>query len=104
MRGHLKALTEAMQHMSAGEYELAAVVTEDNYGLTPGKAEYCRESIFTKDASIAAASLPPQPPDAVRAMFAGMQQAAGAFVKAARETHRTGDPAPAWKSLSVLGG
>jgi hypothetical protein len=74
MRGHLKALIEAMQHMSAGEYALAAMVTEDNYGLAPGKPEYCREPLFTKDASITAAGLPPPPPEAVRGMFSGMQQ------------------------------
>jgi hypothetical protein len=104
MRGHLKALVEAMQHMSVGKYALAAAVTEDNYGLAPGKEEYCREPLFTKDASSAAATLPPQPPEPVRAMFSGMQEAARAFVRAARNVPRTGDPTPAWKSLAALAG
>ncbi len=47
------------------ELQLAARVTEDNYGLAPGKPEYCREPLFTKDASITAAGLPPPPPEAV---------------------------------------
>jgi hypothetical protein len=103
MRGHLKALIEAMQHMSAGEYSLAARVTEDNYGLAPGKPEYCREPLFTKDASIIAAGLPPPPPEAVRGMFSGMQQAAAVFVDEARDAQRSGNPASAWKSLAALG-
>jgi len=104
MRGHLRTLVDAMQHLSAGDYVRAAEVTEDNYGLTRGQSEYCREPLFTKEASMAAATLPPQPPEPVRALFGEMQVAATAFARAAREAQRTGDSGPAWKSLAVLGG
>ena len=93
-----------MQHLSAGDFARAAEVTEDNYGLTRGESEYCREPLFTKAASMAAATLPPQPPEPVRALFGEMKVAATAFARAAREAQWTGDAAPAWKSLAVFGG
>jgi cytochrome c556 len=104
MRGHLQSLTESMRHLSNGEFDAAAAAAESNFGLAPGTTEYCREPIFTKDDSERAATLPPSPPPAVRAMFDEMHTAARAFVIDARAASRTKDPTAAWKSLAALGG
>ena len=104
MRGHLQSLTESMRRLSNGEFDAAAAAAESNFGLAPGTTEYCREPIFTKDDSERAATLPPSPPPAVRAMFDEMHTAARAFVIDARAASRTKDPTAAWKSLAALGG
>jgi hypothetical protein len=104
MRGHLRSLTDSMRQLSNGEFEVAAVSTESNFGLAPGSVEYCREPLFTKKDSVRAAALPPSPPPEVRAMFDEMHAAARGFVVNAREAARTKDPAAAWKSLAALGG
>jgi hypothetical protein len=104
MRGHLQSLTESMRHLSNGEFEAAAAAAEANFGLAPGTVEYCRESLFTKEDSERAATLPPSPPSEVRAMFDEMHRAARAFVMDARAASRTKDPTAAWKSLAALGG
>jgi|HubBroStandDraft_5_1064220.scaffolds.fasta_scaffold00318_16 hypothetical protein len=104
MRGHLRSLTESMQHLSNGEFEAAAAAAETNFGLAPGTVEYCRELLFTKEDSERAAMLPPPPPPEVRAMFDEMHSAARAFVIAARAASRSKDPAAAWRSLAALGG
>jgi hypothetical protein len=104
MRGHLRSLTESMQHLSSGEFEAAAAAAESNYGLSPGAVEYCREPLFTKEDSVRAATLLPSPPSEVRAMFDEMHAAARIFVTDARVASRTNDPAAAWKSLAALGG
>jgi hypothetical protein len=74
MRGHLQSLTEAMRHLSNGEFEAAAAAAESNFGLAPGAVEYCREPPFTKENSLRAAMLPPSPPPEVRAIRAGRLQ------------------------------
>jgi hypothetical protein len=102
MRGHLQSLIESMRHLASGEYEAAAAATEDHYGLRPGTAEYCREPLFTKEASVSAATLPPAPPEAVSAMFVNMHDAARQFAAEARKARNTGDPTPAWKSLAAV--
>jgi hypothetical protein len=104
MRGHLRALTESMRHLSNGEYEAAAAATESNFGLAPGTVEYCREPLFTRRDSERAATLPPSPPPEVHAMFDEMHAAARTFVIDARAAFRTNNPADAWKSLAALGG
>ncbi len=103
MRGHLQSLTESMRHLSNGEFEAAAVAAEANFGLAPGTVEYCREPLFTKEASERAATLPPAPPTEVRAMFDAMHSAARTFVTDARAASLSKDPTAAWKSLAALG-
>jgi hypothetical protein len=104
MRGHLNALVQVMQHMSAGEYQQAATLAEHNFGLVENQPEFCHEALFTKESSIAAATLPPQPPQVVREMFRVMRETAAQFVRTARAVPHGGDPAVAWSALAKLGG
>jgi cytochrome c556 len=104
MRGHLSALVQVMQHMSAGEYPQAAALAERNFGLVANQPEFCHEPLFSKEASLAAATLAPQPPEAVRAMFRVMRTTAAQFVRAARAVPPGGNPAAAWSALAKLGG
>ena len=104
MRGHLTSLVETMQRMSAGEFENAASEVEEHYGLRPSVVEFCHEPIFSKEASVAAAKLPPNPPEPVRAMFVAMKVASQHFVDEARHAGSTGDPKAAWAALSTLAG
>jgi hypothetical protein len=102
MRGHLQSLIDSMRYLASGEYEAAAAATEDHYGLRPGTVEYCREALFTKQASVSAATLPPAPPQAVSAMFVSMHDAARKFAAEARKARNSGDPMPAWKALAAV--
>lgn len=102
MRGHLSSLIDSMRLLSAGSYEAAAATTEDHYGLRPGTAEFCHESMFTPEASIAAAKLLPNAPDPIPAMFVSMHEAARAFALEARKAKTTGDAALAWKALATM--
>lgn len=104
MRGHLTSLVETMQEMSAGEYEKAASEVEQHYGLRPGAVEFCHEPIFSKEASVAAAQLAPNPPEPVRAMFVGMKTASQHFADEARQAAAAGNPKAAWAALSTLAG
>jgi predicted CxxxxCH...CXXCH cytochrome family protein len=76
--------------------------TEDHYGFRPGTVEYCREPIFSKESSLAAAQLPPDPSGPVREMFKAMKNSGQRFVEEARRAAKTGDPAPAWKTLTAM--
>ena len=103
MRGHFRSITESMRLLSEGEFEAAAAVVENHFGLAPGTVEYCREPLFTKEDSVAAAKLPPSPSPQVRAMFDEMHAAARVFIMDARAASRTKDPTLAWRSLAALG-
>lgn len=104
MRGHLRTLTDAMRELAAGNYEAAATAVDDNFGLSPGGQEYCREPMFTREESVTDSRLPPSPPPEVRAMFELMHAAAREFSANARQIGSGGDVTKAWNSLASLGG
>lgn len=102
MRGHLEALSLLMKAVSAGDYAGAATLADERFSLTPGTKDYCREPLFTREASLATLNLPPAPPDGVKALFASMHAAADAFRTDAHSAATGGDPKPALKSLASL--